>query len=147
VRYSGSGDAGRYGGPPGDLYVITNVAPHTFFARAGDNLQCVVPITFAEAALGAKIEVPTVDGKAIVRIPPGTQNGQTLRLRGLGAPSLVQPGMRGDQFVEIRVVVPRIADERSKQILKEFAALNPDDVRRDLWAFERASDRAAEKKV
>jgi len=147
VRYSGSGDAGRYGGPAGDLYVITNVAPHTFFSRAGDNLQCVVPVTFAEAALGAKIEVPTVDGKAIVRIPPGTQNGQLLRLRGLGAPSLVQPGMRGDQFVEIRIVVPRIADERSKQILREFAGLNPEDVRRDLWGFERASNMEAEKKV
>jgi len=88
-----------------------------------------------------------VDGKAIVRIPPGTQNGQLLRLRGLGAPSLVQPGMRGDQFVEIRIVVPRIADERSKQILREFAGLNPEDVRRDLWGFERASNMEAEKKV
>jgi molecular chaperone DnaJ len=141
VRYSGSGDAGRYGGPAGDLYVITNVAPHAFFTRAGDNLQCVVPVTFVEAALGAKIEVPTVDGKAVVRIPPGTQNGQVLRLRGLGAPSLVQPGMRGDQFVEIRVMVPRIADERSREILKEFANLNAEDVRGDLWASEKASEK------
>ncbi|HET9942802.1 MAG TPA: DnaJ C-terminal domain-containing protein, partial [Terriglobia bacterium] len=113
VRYAGKGDAGRYGGPPGDLYVITNVTPHALFTRAGDNLQCVVPVTFVEAALGSKIEVPTVDGKAVVRIPPGTQNGQVLRLRGLGAPSLVQPGLRGDQFIEIQVVVPRIADEKS----------------------------------
>ena len=141
VRYAGSGDAGRYGGPTGDLYVITNVALHTFFARAGDNLQCVVPVTFVEAALGAKIDVPTVDGKAVVRIPPGTQNGQVLRLRGLGAPSLVQPGMRGDQFVEIRVLVPRIADERSRQILKEFANLNAEDVRRDLWPPQTASEK------
>ena len=143
VRFPGKGDAGRFGGPSGDLYVITNVAPHPFFTRAGDNLQCSVPVTFAEAALGAKIEVPTVDGKAVVRIPPGTQNGQVLRLRGKGAPSLLQPGMRGDQFVEIRVLVPRIADERSKEILKEFAHLNSENVRKDIWA----SDKVAEKKV
>ena len=113
--------------------MITNVAPHPFFTRAGDNLQCTVPITFVEAALGAKIEVPTVDGKTVVRIPPGTQNGQVLRLRGKGAPSLVQPGLRGDQFVEIQVQVPRIADERSKEILKELAQLNADDVRKEIW--------------
>jgi molecular chaperone DnaJ len=133
VRFAGAGDAGKYGGPSGDLYVITNVAPHAFFTRAGDNLQCHVPVTFVEAALGAKIEVPTVDGKAVVRIPPGTQNGQVLRLRGLGAPSLLQPGMRGDQFIEVQVLVPRIADERSKVILKEFAQLNPENVRKDIW--------------
>jgi molecular chaperone DnaJ len=133
IRFPGSGDAGRYGGPSGDLYVITNVAPHPFFTRTGDNVQCLVPVTFSEAALGAKVEVPTVDGKAIVRIPPGTQNGQTFRLRGKGAPSLMQPGMRGDQFVEIRVSVPRIADERSKEILKEFAQLNSEDPRKDIW--------------
>ena len=127
----------------GDLYVITNVSPHPFFTRAGDNLQCSVPVTFVEAALGAKIEVPTVDGKAVVRIPPATQNGQVLRLRGMGAPSLLHPGLRGDQLVEIRVLVPRIADERSKEILKEFGHLNAENVRKDLWA----SDKVVEKKV
>ena len=141
VRFAGHGDAGRYGGPSGDLYVITNVAPHPFFIRTGDNLQCLVPVTFVEAALGAKIEVPTVDGKAVVRIPPGTQNGQVLRLRGLGAPSLVQPGMRGDQFVQIQIRVPRVGDERSKEILKEFAHLNAEDVRKDLWASINPTDK------
>lgn len=143
IRYAGKGDAGRYGGPPGDLYVITNVASHTFFTRAGDNLKCLVPVTFVEAALGSKIEVPTVDGRAMVRIPPGTQNGQVLRLRGMGAPSLLQPGVRGDQFIEIQVLVPRIADERSKEILKELAHLNCEDVRRNIWP----SERPMEKKV
>jgi len=133
VRFPNNGDAGKYGGPSGDLSVITNVAPDPFFIRAGDNLQCVVPVTFAEAALGAKIEVPAIDGRTLLRIPPGTQSGQVLRLRGKGAPSLVQPGVRGDQFVEIQVVVPRIADERSKEILKEFAVLNPEDVRKGIW--------------
>jgi len=143
VRFAGKGDSGRYGGPPGDLFVITNVAPHVFFTRVADNLQCQVPVTFVEAALGAKIEVPTVDGKAIVRIPPGTQSGQILRLRGLGAPSLLQPGLRGDQFIEIQVLIPRVADERSKAILKEFASLNADNVRKHIWPAERS----VEKKV
>jgi molecular chaperone DnaJ len=132
IRFAGSGDAGRRGGPPGDLFVITNVATHPFFRRMGDNIHCTLPITFAEAALGAKVEVPTIDGAAVVRIPPGTQNGQVFRLRDKGAPSLVQPGMRGDQFVEVRVVVPRIADERSKEILREFARLNCEDARKDI---------------
>lgn len=133
VRFTASGDAGKYGGPSGDLYVITNVGADPFFTRAGDNLECVVPVTFWEAALGAKVEVPTVEGKAVVRIPPGTQTGQVIRLRGRGAPSLLQPGMRGDQFVRIRVVVPHIADERSREILRELARHNPEDVRKEIW--------------
>jgi molecular chaperone DnaJ len=132
VRFPGRGDAGRLGGPPGDLFIVTNVAPHPLFNRAGDNIQCSIPITFSEAALGAKIEVPTVDGNAVIRIPPGTQNGQIFRMRGKGAPSLSQPGSRGDQFVEVKVLVPHIADERSKEILRELARLNPGDPRKDL---------------
>jgi molecular chaperone DnaJ len=134
IRLAGGGDAGRFGGPPGDLFVITNVGPHPFFNRAGDNIRCALPITFVEAALGAKVEVPTIDGPAIVRIPPGTQNGQVFRLRDKGAPSLIRPGMRGDQFVEVRVIVPRIGDERSKEILREFARLNDEDPRREIAA-------------
>ena len=132
VRFPGRGDAGRLGGPPGDLFIVTNVAQHPLFNRAGDNIQCSIPITFSEAALGAKIEVPTVDGNAVIRIPPGTQNGQIFRMRGKGAPSLSQPGSRGDQFVEVKVLVPHIADERSKEILRELARLNPGDPRKDL---------------
>jgi molecular chaperone DnaJ len=132
VRFSGEGNAGLYGGLAGDLYVITNVAPHPFFGRVGEHIQCTLPISFPEAALGAKVAVPTVDGHAVVRIPPGTQNGQVFRMRGMGAPSLLQPGSRGDQLVEVRVVVPRIADERSKEILREFARLNSGDLRKDL---------------
>jgi molecular chaperone DnaJ len=132
IRFPGKGDAGRMGAAAGDLYIITNVAPHPFFNRAGDNIQCAVPITLWEAALGAKIEVPTMDGAAIMRIPPGTQHGQVFRLRDRGAPSLLKPGSRGDQFVEVKVVIPRIADERSKEILRELARLNPEDPRKDL---------------
>jgi molecular chaperone DnaJ len=132
VRIPGEGDVGLYGGPAGDLYVITNVAPHRFFGRVGEHIQCILPISFSEAALGTKIEVPTIDGSALVRIPPGTQNGQVFRMREKGAPSLLRPGARGDQLVEVRVVVPRIADERSKEILREFARLNSENLRKDI---------------
>ena len=133
MRVEAKGNAGRLGGPAGDLYVIVNVTPHPMFTRAGDNIHCAIPITFWEAALGAKITVPTVDGPTVIRVPPGTQSGQTLRMRGIGAPSLARPGLRGDQLVTVRVVVPRVADERSKAILKELARLNPDDPRRELF--------------
>ena len=106
---------------------------HPFFERKGDNFHCTIPLTVSEAALGTKIQVPTIDGPATVRVPPGTQSGQRLRMRGKGAPSLLNPGIRGDQYVEVKVVVPRIADERSKEILRELARLNPDNPRTDLW--------------
>jgi len=127
------GDAGRFGGPSGDLYVMASAAPHPFFNRVGDNIHCTVPLTVTEAALGTKVEVPTIDGPAIVRIPPGTQTSQTFRLRGRGAPSLLNPGFRGDQYVEVRIVVPKVGDERSKEILRELAKLNPQDPRKELW--------------
>jgi molecular chaperone DnaJ len=133
VRVAEKGDAGRFGGPPGDLYVIVNVAEHPFFKRIGDNIHCTVPLTVTEAALGAKVEVPTIDGRATLRIPPGTQSGQRLRMRGRGAPSLLDPGVRGDQYVEVKVIVPRVADERSKEILRELAKLNPENPRLHLW--------------
>jgi molecular chaperone DnaJ len=129
----GKGDAGRYGGPTGDFYMITSTAPHPFLKRMGDNLHCTVPISVTEAALGTKIEVPTIDGPSMLRIPPGTQSGQTFRLRGKGMPSLMDPAARADQYVEVKVVVPRVADERSKEILRELARLNPENPRRDLW--------------
>lgn len=133
IRFPGKGDAGRFGGPAGDLDIVVGVAPHPFFMRMGDNIHCSVPVAVTEAALGTKVEVPTIDGRAIVRIPPGTQTGQIFRLRGKGAPSLLNPGLRGDQYVEIKIVVPRIADERSKEILRELAKLNPENPRKDLW--------------
>ncbi len=131
VRIPGKGNAGVNGGPPGDLYIVTEVEPHPLFERKGDNIYVKVPVTFTEAALGAKVEVPTIDGPSTIKIPPGTQSGQKLRLRGRGAPSL-RASVRGDQFVEVQVVVPRVADERSKEILRELGRLNPDNPRKDL---------------
>lgn len=131
VRVSGKGEAGVRGGPPGDLYIVTNVSPHKIFTRKGDNIHCTIPITLPEAALGSKIEVPTVRGKAQLRIPPGTQSGQVFRLREKGAPSL-RGNTRGDQYVEVKIVLPQIIDEDSKNLLREFAKRNPENPRVDL---------------
>jgi molecular chaperone DnaJ len=134
MRVPRKGGAGRFGGPPGDLYLIISVRPHEFFRREGNDITCTVPITVTEAALGTKIEVPTLEGKTLLRIPPGTQGGQKFRLRGKGAPSL-RGDVHGNQIVEVRVVVPRIADERSKEILRELARLNPENPRASLAHF------------
>lgn len=132
VRVAGKGEAGVNGGPPGDLYIITRVAGHRFFERRGDNIYCVLPITFAEAMLGARVEVPTVDGTTTFKVPPGTQSGQKFKLAGKGAPSL-RGGVRGHQYVEVRIVLPALRDERSKEIVREFGRLNPqEDLRKDL---------------
>ncbi|HSW39693.1 MAG TPA: J domain-containing protein [Acidobacteriota bacterium] len=131
MRVAGKGNPGRSGGPPGDLYLIISVRPHEFFRREGNDIICSVPVTVTEAALGAKIEVPSVGGTALLKIPPGTQSGQKFRLRGKGAPSL-QGEAPGSQIVEVRVVVPVVSDERSKEILNELARLNPENPRANL---------------
>jgi len=131
MRVPRKGNAGRNGGPPGDLYLVITVRPHEFFTRQGADIVCVVPVTITEAALGTKIEVPTIDGKTLLRIPPGTQSAQKFRLRGKGIPSL-RGEVRGNQIVEVRVVVPRVADDRSKELLRELARLNPEDPRQNL---------------
>ncbi|PYV14992.1 MAG: molecular chaperone DnaJ [Acidobacteria bacterium] len=131
VRVAGKGNAGSNGAPPGDLYIVAEVDPHPVFERKGDNIYVKVPVTVTEAALGAKVEVPTLDGPSTIRIPPGTQSGQKLRLRGKGAPSL-RANARGDEFVEVQVVVPRVADERTKELLREMERLNPENPRQDL---------------
>jgi molecular chaperone DnaJ len=131
MRVPGRGNSSRSGGPAGDLFLIISVRPHEFFKREGNDIICTVPITMVEAALGTKIEVPSLDGKTLLKIPPGTQSGQKLRLRGKGAPSL-RGDAPGNQIVEVKVVVPRVADERSKEILRELAHLNPENPRADL---------------
>jgi DnaJ-class molecular chaperone len=134
VRVPAKGNAGILGGPPGDLYIVTEVEPHPVFERKGDNFYVKLPVTISEAALGAKVEVPTIDGLSTIKIPPGTQSGQKLRLRDKGAPSLRDSSgeRRGEEFVEVQVMVPHVADERTKEILRELARLNSDDPRKDL---------------
>src|SRR5438477_4811437 len=133
IRIAGKGNAGLHGGPAGDLYVIIRTGDHPVFHREGDDIHIIVPVTATEAALGAKIEVPTIDGRAQLKIPPGTQSGQKLRLREKGVPSATKEGHRGDEIVEIKVTVPMPRDEKTKEILRELAKLNPEDPRAELW--------------
>jgi molecular chaperone DnaJ len=133
VRVPGKGNAGTMGAPAGDLYLRVVVKPHPFFERQGNDLHTKVPVTVSEATLGAKIEVPTIDGRSLVRIPPGTNSGSTLRLREKGVPS-ARDGARGDQYVEIQVVVPKPTDERVRNLMKELATVEPADPRKDLFA-------------
>jgi molecular chaperone DnaJ len=132
VRVAGKGHAGARGGPPGDLYIDIDVAPHPFFVREGDDLHLTVPVAIDEAALGARIDVPTPDGPARVRVPPGTQSGQRFRLRERGVPS-PRGGPRGDLVVEVRLMLPKLLDERSKALLREFGRLNGESVRADAF--------------
>lgn len=133
IRLAGRGNAGLRGGPTGDLYVIIRTGDHPIFHREGDDIHLTVPISATEAALGAKIEVPTIDGRALLKIPPGTQSGQKLRLREKGVPSATREGMRGDEIVEVKVTVPMPRDEKTKELLRELARLNPEDPRAELW--------------
>ncbi|MGB6596137.1 MAG: molecular chaperone DnaJ [Candidatus Acidiferrum sp.] len=133
VRVPGKGNAGTMGAPPGDLYLRVDVKPHTFFERRGDDLYTKVPVTVSEATLGAKVEVPTIDGRSLVRIPPATNSGKTLRLKEKGVPS-ARTGTRGDQYVEIQVVVPQPTDERVRNLMKELETIAPEDPRKDLFS-------------
>jgi molecular chaperone DnaJ len=128
LRVPSKGNAGLHGGAPGDLYITVRVAPHTVFRREGDDLHMIVPIAVHEAALGAKIEMRTLGGSARLRVPPGTQSGQRFRLREHGAPS-TRTGQRGDLIVDVRIMLPKLLDERSKELLREFGRLNGENVR------------------
>jgi molecular chaperone DnaJ len=118
------GHDGRGSGPPGDLQLEIHVHPHPLFSRKGDNLFCTVPVSFAEAALGARIEVPTPDGPVTLRVPAGVQSGQKLRLSGRGAPSR-RGDVRGDLFIVVKVMTPKVYDDRSRELLRELDRLNP----------------------
>jgi DnaJ-class molecular chaperone len=130
LRITGKGEAGMGGGPPGDLYVRIQVRPHPFFRREGDAIVCRVPLTLAEAALGGKVIVPTPDGETTMTIPAGTHSGQRFRLKGKG---IRKRRGRGPLYVDIRIVPPKKLDAKSRDLLEEFARLNPqDDLRADL---------------
>ena len=129
-----------HGGSAGDLYVIIRTGEHPIFRRDGDDIYLTVPVSATEAALGAKIEVPTIDGRALLKIPPGTQSGQKLRLREKGVPSATKEGVRGDEIVEITVTVPMPRDERTKELLRELAKLNPEDPRAEIVDRRSKSD-------
>ncbi|MBL8123154.1 MAG: molecular chaperone DnaJ [Pyrinomonadaceae bacterium] len=130
VRIPKKGHGGRLGAEPGDLFIVTNVGKHPFFTRKGDNIYVTVPVSVPEAALGAKIEVPTVEGKAQLKIPAHTESGQKFRLRERGFPSLRNPTLRGDQFVEVKITLPRVLSEETKEVLRQFEKLNSENPRK-----------------
>ena len=121
ISVSGQGDAGKNGGMSGDLLVVTRVKKHKLFTRQGYDIMCDFPITFVEAALGAEIEVPTIDGKVTYNVPEGTQTGTVFRLKGKGVPRLHGGGARGDQYVKINIEIPKNLSDKQKEILRQFA--------------------------
>lgn len=130
LRVPERGHAGAFGGRPGDLYIDVHVQPHPVLRRDHDDLHMTVPVAVHEAALGARIEVPSFDGPVRLRIPPGTQAGQRFRVSGRGVP--LAGGGRGDLYVEVTLVLPPLADERSRELMRELARLHPADVRQEL---------------
>lgn len=131
VRVKGKGEAGKNGGPNGSLFIETHILKDPFFEREGLNLKIKIPLTYGEAVLGSKIEIPTLSGKSLLKIPPGTKSGQIFRLRGKGMPSLLG-GSAGDLLVEVYISVPDVVDEKSKELLREFERLNREDPRAKL---------------
>jgi molecular chaperone DnaJ len=125
LRVTGEGEPGINGGPPGDLYITIHVKPHEFFKREGDDLTCELPITFVQAALGDEVVVPTLDGRAKIKIPAGTQTGSEFRLRGKGVPRLHGYG-QGDQRIKVKVVTPTHLSEEQKDLLRQFGKLSGD---------------------
>lgn len=132
LRVAGKGNAGTSGGAAGDLYITVRVEEHPFFKREGDNILIQVPLTVSEAGLGAKIEVPTIDGRTLLKIPQGTTNGQKFRLREKGVLNS-RTNQRGDQIVEVAIAAPEPRDERTRELLREMAKLHPEDPRAELW--------------
>lgn len=133
LRVAGKGNAGTLGSPAGDLYINIRVEPHALFTRNGNNIEIKVPVTVPEAALGAKIEVPTIDGRAQLKVPQGTQNGQKFRMREKGVLDS-RKDQRGDQIVEVVIDAPKANDERTREILRELAQLHPEDPREAIWS-------------
>jgi molecular chaperone DnaJ len=133
VRIAKKGNAGSGGGPPGDLFISIEVDSHPFFRRQGANIYVKIPITVPEATLGAKIDVPTLQGKATIKVPPGTKSGQKFRLKGKGAPV---PGKKasGDQFVEVSIVPPPFDNERVRELMREIERVSQQNPREKLGA-------------
>ncbi len=133
IRLSGQGEPGQLGGPPGNLRLTIKVAPHPYFRREGNHILLDVPITPAEAVLGTKVEVPTIkEGKVTLTIPPGTSSGAKLRLSGLGVPDR-KTKQRGDQFVVVKIVIPKTTDEATRKLYEQIAAQSQTNPRENLW--------------
>ncbi len=132
IKLAGKGGAGVSGGPPGNLHIITKVQKHQYFRRVGDDIHLDLPITLKEAALGTKIKVPTIDGHTTLKVPPGTQGGSKLRLKGKGAKHLSANG-RGEMYLNIQITLPKELSERSMELISELDEINANDPRLGLW--------------
>jgi molecular chaperone DnaJ len=119
IRYQGEGDAGRFGGPGGDLYIVLAIKPHAFFERVGNDLHCVIPISFPQAALGDEITIPTLEGDSKLKIAEGTQSGKEFRIRGKGVPFLNEHG-RGDLVVQVAIQTPKKLSKVQKELLRQL---------------------------
>jgi molecular chaperone DnaJ len=126
MRFAGKGDAGVHGGVPGDLYVVLHVKEHPFFEREGNNLYCAVPVSFAQAALGTELNIPTLEGEQSLKIPEGTQSGAVFRIRNRGVPVLNGRG-KGDLYVEVKVQTPMKLNKRQRELLQELETSHPTD--------------------
>lgn len=134
LRWTGRGGPGEDGAPPGDLYIVIRLEDHPLFEREGDNVICTVPVSFTQAALGGKIEVPTIDGKVTMTVPAATQTGKTFRLSGKGFPSVNGRG-QGDQLVKVVIETPVSLTERQEELLKEFAEEGGEEVHPERKGF------------
>jgi molecular chaperone DnaJ len=142
LRFSGEGEAGAHGGPPGDLYVVLHVEEHPFFERKDSDLYCTIPITFPQAALGTEIKIPTLEGEEKLKIPEATQTGSIFRLKGRGMPQL-NGGGRGDLFVHVRVVTPAKLTREQKRLIEQLAQTMPAENRpaeRESSFFQKVKD-------
>jgi molecular chaperone DnaJ len=133
IRLAGRGNPGSMGGPTGDLYLTMHIEQHPVFHREGDDIYVTIPVLPWEAALGAKIEVPTIDGRTQLRVPQATQSGQKLRMRGKGVPSATKEGVTGDQIVEIKIVVPQVPNVEARELWQKLGKLHQEDPRAELF--------------
>ncbi|MDI9623425.1 MAG: molecular chaperone DnaJ [Methanothermobacter sp.] len=139
LRIPGEGEMGPKGGPPGDLYVTIKIKPHKLFERKGANLYFEKPISFVQAALGDIVEIPTMEKPIKLKIPPGTQTGTTFRIKGYGMPHINWEG-RGNLYVKVRVVTPQKLNKRQKELLREFARISGDEIKKEKGLFQRMKD-------
>jgi molecular chaperone DnaJ len=131
VKLRGKGNAGAGGGPAGDLHIEISLKPHPIFKRKGDDIYVQLPVTFGEAALGAKVEVPTIDGAAMMKLPPGTQGGQRFKLSGKGFIS-PKTRQRGDEYVDIKIAVPKDINEKAREAIKTIESLYSENPRKQM---------------
>jgi molecular chaperone DnaJ len=140
IRYGGEGDAGKWGGPAGDLYVALEVRPHKFFERDGDDLHCVMPISFPQASLGTELEIETLHGPETLKVPEGTQSGKEFRLRGKGVPHLNAHG-RGDLIIEVRVQTPSKLTKQQKELMRQLSeSMKVDNVPQSRGLFDKVKE-------